>query len=415
MNKNATLIEFPDFSEVKMDEKNPKWNQTISRQIKIYKKDYDLRNPFERDMHRILHSNGYRRLKNKTQVFFAPNNDHICTRIEHVTHVASVSETIAKFLHLNIDLVRAIALGHDIGHAPFGHEGEYILRDLAKNYKLEEFWHERNSLHFIDNVETLPDYEGFQQNLNLTYAVRDGIVCHCGEVDDKSLKPRDEALNLTDIQKGGKQGAYTFEGCVVKIADKIGYIGRDIEDAILYGILTLEQTQELEKIIQQTYPDIKLTEINMTVLMHKFIIDLCKNSSPEKDFCFSEECYEVMKTIKDFNYKNIYRHPRLEPFKEYAKLIINTIFNKLYEYFELNINKSIEKERNLYPLLIKNFEEWLIKYSNYNIEMRKQLKLQNAIIYDITKQISCRNAIIDFISGMSDNFAIAIFNEIISF
>ena len=147
---NEQKLNFPDFSTVKMDENNPKWEQATARKVKIYKKDYDLRTPFERDAHRILHSNGYRRLKNKTQVFFAPHNDHICTRIEHVTHVASVAETIAKFLNLNLDLVKAIALGHDIGHAPFGHQGEYILRDIAKEHELNDFWHERNSLHFID-------------------------------------------------------------------------------------------------------------------------------------------------------------------------------------------------------------------------------------------------------------------------
>ena len=125
---NLKNIKFADFSEVKIDENSEKWENSIARQEKLYGKDYDLRNPFERDLHRIIHSNGYRRLKNKTQVFFAPHNDHICTRIEHVTHVSSVAETIAKFLNLNIYLVRAIANGHDIGHAPFGHQGEYVLR-----------------------------------------------------------------------------------------------------------------------------------------------------------------------------------------------------------------------------------------------------------------------------------------------
>ena len=285
---NLKNMKFADFSEVKTDESSDKWKNSITRQEKIYGKDYDLRNPFERDLHRIIHSNGYRRLKNKTQVFFAPHNDHICTRIEHVTHVSSVAETIAKFLNLNIHLVRAIANGHDIGHAPFGHQGEYVLRDIAKEHKINDFWHERNSLHFIDDIETLPDYNGFQQNLNLTYAVRDGIVCHCGEVDDKIIKPRNRNINLTNIQKG-KQNAYTFEGCVVKIADKIGYIGRDIEDALAYDILTEAQTDDLEEIIKTTYPDIKLSEINTTVLIHKFIIDLCINSTPDKiNYCISK-------------------------------------------------------------------------------------------------------------------------------
>ena len=415
MQDKESQINFPNFSTVKIDENNPKWEQAISRSVDIYKKDYDLRNPFERDIHRILHSNGYRRLKNKTQVFFAPQNDHVCTRIEHVTHVASVAETIAKFLKLNLALVRAIAIGHDIGHAPFGHQGETILKDIAKDNELKPFWHEGNSLHFIDDIETLPDYEGFQRNLDLTYAVRDGIVCHCGEIDEKSIKPRNDYIDLKEIPKGGKIGPFTYEGCVVKIADKIGYIGRDIEDAFLYGILTDEQTQELEETIQSAYPEIKITEINTTVLMHKFIIDLCQNSSIDNGLCFSDDCYNVMHKIKKFNYDNIYFHPRLKPFKEYATLIIKTIFNKLDAYYMSDIMNSIDKERATFPILIKTFEEWLIKYSNFNIGARQKLKLKNCIIYDIQEENSYRQAIIDFISGMSDNFAITVFNEIISF
>ena len=406
---------FVDFSSLRTDENNPKWQNAVSRQVEIYHKDYDLRHPFERDMHRILHSNGYRRLKNKTQVFFAPHNDHICTRIEHVTHVSAVAETIAKFLKLNLDLVRAIAMGHDLGHAPFGHQGEYILSDIAKQCSLNTFWHERNSLHFVDEIETLPDYEGIHRNLNLTYAVRDGIVCHCGEIDERYIKPREEYIDLYNIPQGGKIGSYTYEGCVVKISDKIGYIGRDIEDAMLYGLLTENDIRELEKVISNTYPDLKLTEINTTVLMHKFIIDLCQNSLPEEGLCFSEECFNVMKKIKKYNYEKIYHSKRLQPFKNYARLLLTTIFNKLDEYFEQDIKNIIEKERKYFPKLLDTFEGWLVKYSNYNLELKKSLRYENTVIYDITNKSDYQNAVIDFISGMSDNFAIDVFNEIISF
>ena len=406
---------FADFSCVRMDEQNPKWEHSISREIEIYKKDYDIRNPFERDLHRLTHSNGYRRLKNKTQVFFAPQNDHICTRIEHVTHVSLVAETIARYLNLNTDLVRAIATGHDIGHAPFGHQGETILNEIAKKYELKKFWHEGNSLHFIDNIETLPDYQGYQRNLDLSYAVRDGIVCHCGEVDDKILLPRNSERILSEIKREEKECAFTYEGCVVKIADKIGYIGRDIEDALSYGILSEYQIQELEDIIQNTYKDLKLTEINTTVLMHKFIIDLCENSSPEFGLCFSDDCFKALLRIKKFNYEHIYNHNRLLPFKNYARLIINTIFDKLNELYGINLALNLEKEKRFFPELIKNFEDWLIKYSNYNFVEKKELKLENKIVYNLKEQVEYQKAIIDFISGMSDNFAIAIFNEIISF
>ena len=408
------MTTFPDFSKVKMDNDNPKWEQAISRIEPIYSKPYDPRSPFERDMQRIMHSQGYRRLKNKTQVFFAPHNDHVCTRIEHVTHVASVAETIAKLLNLNLDLVRAIAIGHDIGHAPFGHHGETVLQNIAEQNNLHEFWHENNSLRFIDKIETLPDYDGVQQNLNLTYAVKDGIVCHCGEIDERFIKPREEMVDLYTIQKGGKLGAYTYEGCVVKISDKIGYIGRDIEDACTYGILTDKNLKELLDIVCTTYPDIKLSEINTTVLIHKFIMDLCQNSSIETGLCFSDDCYRVMKLIRDFNFKNIYDHPRISRFKKYATLILETIFEKLSEYYP-DIKGNITKEKQLYPKLLKEFEEWLIKYSDYNLALKTEKKLANKQIYNISEETDYKNAIIDFISGMSDNFAIDVYNELISF
>lgn len=414
--KTLDAGKFADFSTEAMFENNPKYSNATARRQEIYKKDYDPRNPFERDAHRILHSNAYRRLKHKTQVFFATDNDHVCTRIEHVTHVASIAGTIAKILNLNLELANAIAIGHDLGHAPFGHQGEYALKDIVDNYSIQEkFWHEGNGLNFIDKIETLPDYQGDQQNLNLTYAVRDGIVCHCGEVDDISLKPRKEFVDLYDIKNAGKINAYTYEGCVVKIADKIAYLGRDIEDALTYGILTDNQLIELEQIIQKAYPTIKIQEVNTTFLMHYFILDLCKNSSIEKGLCFSTDCFEIMKLIKEFNKQSIYLHKRLQPFKNYVGLIINTIFEKLNEYYCSDILNLLDKERPFYPTLIVNMEDWLIKYSNIDLSTKEKLKYRNETVYNIKIQSEYQRAIVDFISGMSDRFAIKIFNEIISF
>ena len=140
----------------------------------------DIRPVFQRDRDRILHCKSFRRLKHKTQVFFNIDNDHICTRMEHVQHVESVSCTIAKYLGLNTDLTRAIAMGHDLGHAPFGHEGEVELTKIRKELGMDAFWHERNSLRIIEDIELLEDNNKNYQNLNLTYAVRDGIISHCG-------------------------------------------------------------------------------------------------------------------------------------------------------------------------------------------------------------------------------------------
>jgi dGTPase len=196
---------------------NPDWELLTSRLSGLYQRPSELRSEFGRDYTRILHCTAYRRLKHKTQVFYATGNDHICTRIEHVTHVASVARTIAGYLGLNWELAEAIAVGHDLGHPPFGHSGEGILSKLERGRPTERFWHEKNSLWFVDRLETLPDERGLQRNLDLTYAVRDGIVCHCGEVDEKAIVPRGDAIDLDSIQKPGEVEPYTWEGCVVKI------------------------------------------------------------------------------------------------------------------------------------------------------------------------------------------------------
>ena len=203
------------FIKERMDENNPKWEQAVKRETELYKHGNDIRSPFERDYTRLLHCQAYRRLKHKTQVFFAPHNDHICTRMEHVMHVASVASTIAKHLGLNSDLTEAIALGHDIGHAPFGHHGEDCLNGLLEQKEganaPKKFWHERNSLFFADYIETLPDPNGIEQPLNLSYAVRDGLICHCGEIDQQGIKPRDKAIDLYSMKRPVLTQPFTWE------------------------------------------------------------------------------------------------------------------------------------------------------------------------------------------------------------
>ena len=129
------------FESVSINEDNNKFNECVFRNNSIYKRSYDIRSDFNRDYNRILHSNSYRRLKHKTQVFFATNNDHICTRIEHVNHVSSVSYSIAKYLGLNTELTMAISIGHDIGHPPFGHDGERVLSKFTNDNLGFKFWH----------------------------------------------------------------------------------------------------------------------------------------------------------------------------------------------------------------------------------------------------------------------------------
>ena len=209
------------FKEYSANKNNPKWENYISRINPLYTRNSDIRSEFERDYTRIIHSSSYRRLKHKTQVFFSPENDHICTRIEHVTHVESISYTIAKHLGLNTELTKAIAVGHDLGHSPFGHCGEKILSKIFERDLGCKFWHEKNGLDFVDYIDLLEDYNLNKQNLNLTYAVRDGIISHCGEIDENCLKPREEFINLEEYNYPNQYPPYTWEGCVVKIADKL--------------------------------------------------------------------------------------------------------------------------------------------------------------------------------------------------
>ena len=198
----------------------PGWEILSARAASLYERD-TMRDCFERDYTRILHSSAFRRLKHKTQVFPHVENDHICTRMEHVLHVESVSGVIAESLGLSTHLTRAIAMGHDLGHAPFGHQGEQVLNRISLDTLGVRFWHEQNGLHFVEDIELLEDPWRVEHNLDLTYAVRDGILSHCGEVDESSIRPRTEYIDLSDFDSPGAYQSATWEGCVVKLADKI--------------------------------------------------------------------------------------------------------------------------------------------------------------------------------------------------
>ncbi len=397
---------------------NPLYETLTSRLEPIYSKENDCRDQFERDYTRILHSLAYRRLKHKTQVFFNIENDHICTRMEHVSHVESVSTTIAKELGLNVDLTRAIAIGHDLGHAPFGHQGERELAALSKKYLGKSFFHEKNGLHFVDSIELLEDDYRVSRNLNLTYAVRDGIISHCGEVDDNGLKPRREAIDLNDFTECGQYQPFTWEGCVVKLSDKIAYVGRDIEDAIRLRFLTKENMDTLAD-MAKAYDKMA---INTTVIIHNMIYDVCRNSTPEKGICLSETFHEQLKAIKKFNYEFIYRNKRLDPFTEYARLVLEQIFLVLKDAYKgEDTLAELRRRAEFYPELMGAFADWLSKFCVSRLDMfsnisEKTVKCKNKKIYGSleTEEIYI-GAILDYISGMSDNYAIKVFNELISY
>lgn len=231
---------------------------------------------------------------------------------------------------LNDELTKAIAIGHDLGHAPFGHQGETVIRKLSQEYLNQDFWHERNGLRFVDKIELLEDNYSKSRNLNLTYAVRDGIISHCGEVDENGIMPRKALIDLYSFSSPGEFQPATWEGCVVKISDKIAYIGRDIQDAISLGFLNEIQKNELIKMARA----IDENAINTTVIMHNMIIDICKNSSPEKGICLSQKFLKQLNEIKDFNYEYIYNNKRLNAFKDYSELVITKIFNLLIDTYD---------------------------------------------------------------------------------
>lgn len=397
---------------------NPNWEKLIERSSGLYARKDDIRSPFARDYTRILHSMAYRRLKHKTQVFFNINNDHICTRMEHVSHVESVSSIISKALGLNEELTKAISIGHDLGHAPFGHQGEVVLQELTSKYLHHDFWHEQNGLRFVDRIELLADYYNIYKNLDLTYAVRDGIISHCGEVDQNGIMPRDISIPIEDFDTAGKYQATTWEGCVVKIADKIAYVGRDVEDAINLGFL--DQTAQSQLLKMARANDERV--MNTTVIMHNMIIDICQNSSPECGIRMSKKFNDQLTEIKQFNYEHIYRHSRFEPFKHYSELVISQIFSVLYAlYDDKHTWDALEKNRRFTPVLVDSFEKWLARYCSTDVVpdgilKRISLECENEKIYqELQEKELYIQAIIDYISGMTDRFAISLFNELLEY
>ena len=394
------------FENVSANENNHKWNQMIKREQELYSKAGDIRSPFERDFNRILHTNAYNRLKHKTQVFFSPENDHISTRIEHVNYVESISYTISNYLGLNSELTRAIACGHDVGHGPFGHKGEKVLSSISQKELGKPFWHEQNGLNIVDNIELLDDYDGNKQNLNLTYAVRDGIISHCGEIDENSLKPREEVIDLKNYTKPNEYAPFTWEGCIVKISDKISYLGRDIDDAIEEKLLTNDMLDELANITGIS------SRTSNSAIINRLVTDICENSSPDEGIRLSKTAVEMMDKIKAFNYKYIYGAKRMMPSNKYFELVINQIFDILIDtYEEENTPNKILEISKYYPNLSNNFYNWIVKYWNIG----NRTGLNNKIIFDINKKEDYIQAIIYYISGMTDKFAIDMYNEIIHF
>ncbi len=405
------------FKHLAMTQTHPNWTIATARKQRLYRQKGEIRTPFERDYTRILHCSAYHRLKHKTQVFFSPQNDHISTRVEHVGYVESIASTICTELGLNPELARAIAIGHDLGHAPFGHEGEKILQDLQIEEGLiadkNGYWHERNSLHFVDHLEILEGPDQKKHNLCLTYAVRDGIIAHCGEVTERYLRPRQEAVDPDTFKLPNQFAPFTWEGCVVKIADNISYLGRDIQDALNLGLLDEAKRGELTAILSDyNHLHSAHLHINNTTLIHTLVMDLCYNATPNTGLAFSEQGFQLLERIQRYNIDNIYTHQKLDAYKRYGNLVIREVYHALCRILEVTDSFAVGVDDTAHPpKLAKNFYHWLCQYWD---GPRAEALSEVQPVYRIKDNPNAfKYAAIDYISGMTDSHIEKVYQEII--
>ncbi|GAB4363955.1 MAG: deoxyguanosinetriphosphate triphosphohydrolase [Calditrichia bacterium] len=293
------------------------------------------RSPFALDRDRILYSGAFRRYSGKTQViYFASQLDEmLSSRSIHTLSVSQIARTIGKFLGLNLELIEAIALAHDLGHSPFGHDGERFLSEICQKYGIGEYHHHIQSLHITDHVAK----KG--KGLNLTLQVRDGILSHDGEVHDQILQPVPQKTekDLQEYIQRKKAGEdvemlpMTLEGCVVRITDTIAYIGQDIEDAIRIGLI---KRSDIPKEIQESLGT------NNGEIIDTLVRDVVYNSYQKPYVCFSHEISEQLLRLKQFNYERIYFNERLKQDHSKIRRGFQLLFDLFYEDLEKNQTNS---------------------------------------------------------------------------
>lgn len=340
-------------------------------------RENDIRPNFYRDIDRIIHSLSYTRYIDKTQVFSFKQNDHISKRIVHVQLVSKIARTIGRALNLNEDLIEAIALGHDIGHTPIGHTGEKILNEISIRELGEMFNH---------NIQSVRNYliiEKSGHGNNLTIQTLDGIMCHNGEMVSNVYYPKqktkEEFLDeykkcYTDKETLKKVRPMTLEGCVVRISDIIGYIGRDIEDAINLGVLNREDVpNNIKEVLGTTNKDI----------VNTIILDIVANSLDKPYIKLSESVYKAIFDLKEFNYKNIYNKANTKEQLDFYKEGMNLLFYKYLDDISLKNETS-----DIYLSFLNQMEQEYIDNTD-------------------TKRM-----IIDYISGMTDEYFIDKVNKI---
>lgn len=351
-------------------------NRLSERQLesRLMSRGEDVRGPYFRDQTAVIHSMPFRRLKHKTQFLFAPENDHICTRIEHVLHVATIASTICRGLtrsgwELDGELAYAGGLGHDLGHAPFGHSGE---RELQK--KLKGFRHEAHSLRVVDCLTN------GGRGLNLTYGVRDAIICHNGEEFVQYLEPDGLATDPGEKAATGSTDPAAWESCVVRFADKIAYLGRDVEDALRARLIRpADLPEDIGRELGQTNGQI----------INTLVLDIIDNSVRAGRIGFSDGRFELISRLKQYNYEKIYYHPRLVRYQHYCGKIIDGLFSHFMEVLHAlgRIPEAWEKE----PLPCdRAFGKYLESMAGF---------------YD-DENASYTRIVCDYVAGMTDNYAL---------
>lgn len=327
------------------------------------------------DADRILYSRAYARYIDKTQVFSLIPNDHITHRALHVQFLSKIARTIGAHLRLNLDLIEAIALGHDIGHPPFGHDGEHMLSELSEKYLGKKFFHNVQSIRILERLEKRG------KGLNLTLQVLDGILCHNGEEDYKRTSPAKRS-GFSDLDRIYEEMSYntkfdfspaTLEGCLVKICDTISYVGRDLEDAI---VLRLIRRDEL--------PDDVVMALGDTAgkIVYTLVTDVIKESIEKPYIAFSEKVAEALHSLKRFNYRFIYTNNKIKT--EHLKL--KKMMKMLFESFL----EDLQKER---------LESSI--YKDFLVELNE----------DYIKNTQKEQIVVDYIASMTDRYFIDVFKE----
>ena len=327
----------------------------------------DFRTPFFRDIDRVIYSLSYTRYMDKTQVYSFKDNDHISKRMTHVQLVSKIARTICRALRLNEDLCEAIALAHDIGHTPLGHSGEAMLNEISMKELNEAFAHN------IQGVRNLMYVDNLGEGHNLTIQVLDGVFCHNGEMVSEKYVPQKKDMeeflreyneSYSNIEKSKTYRPMSLEGCVVRISDIIGYIGRDIEDAINLGLFDREDIpKEISDVLGNNNKDI----------VNTIIVDIIDNSIDKPYIKMSKKVYEAIFKLKKFNYQNIYSKSLTKDEYDYYNLGMKKIYSVYLNALEKN-----DKSNIIYTICLDSQCRW---YLDNTSNQRK---------------------VIDFISGMTD-------------